>query len=231
MSKQDRQGVRTPADLVQRYNLGDVTEVMGAAADARTAANEARNAAANMNNSLNPSTIFNLLTNYGTSQFIYKGEDGEIYINASYILAGILNADLIQTGSLDASLVNIKNLVAETLQSVLDNSQLNIAGAKMTLSSSNGETFSVGNVDERHACINMKKYDEAGTEIGQSKFGADSIQIGGTPEEPTFGISIKEDGCVAIKLPDGEKHVSWMDNGDGTFMLMGTTEAEGGDTL
>lgn len=91
MSKQDRQGARTVTDLERKYNFErSFAEVMGVATDARTSAEEARKAAQEANDSfsgLDQTAIFNLLTNNGKAQGVYrKGE--EIYINASYIGAG-----------------------------------------------------------------------------------------------------------------------------------------------
>lgn len=86
MSKQDRQGVRTPADIEQKYNFGKTfAEVMGIATGARNAAEKV---ASDLKGKLTHDEIFNLLTNNGTLQGIYRDkETGEIYINAEYIKA------------------------------------------------------------------------------------------------------------------------------------------------
>lgn len=118
MSKQDRQGVRTAADLEQKYNFGkSFAEVMGIATDAQTAADNAQTAANNaqntannaislidiLNKSLSQDEIFNRLTNNGANQGIYRDENGEIYINASYIKTGSIVADLIRSGILGSA--------------------------------------------------------------------------------------------------------------------------------
>jgi hypothetical protein len=91
MSKQDRQGVRTPADLERKYKFGEsFAEVMGIARDAQTAAEEAKKNSEDAASKLTPDEIFNLLTNNGALQGIYRGDDGEIYINASYIKGGMI---------------------------------------------------------------------------------------------------------------------------------------------
>lgn len=99
MSKQDRQGVRTPAHVEQKYNLGDLgknfSEIMGIAQEARKTAQEALES--NPAN-LTSEEIFNLLTNNGANQGLYRGEDGELYINASYIKSGELLTDLLKSG-------------------------------------------------------------------------------------------------------------------------------------
>lgn len=89
MSKQDRQGARTPSDLEQKYNFSKTfAEIMGIANDARDLAQEAKN----LYDGMSQEEIFNLLTNNGEWQGIYE-EDGGIYLNASYIKAGTLAAE------------------------------------------------------------------------------------------------------------------------------------------
>lgn len=97
MSKQDRQGSRTIAELMGRYNFGKTfAEIMGIATDAQTAANAANEELKN----LDQEEIFNRLTNNGESQGLYRGADGELYINGSYIKSGKISADLIDGSAL-----------------------------------------------------------------------------------------------------------------------------------
>lgn len=87
-NKQDRQGARTPADLEQRYRFGEsFAEAMGLAKDAQVVATAAKEATDKLDNSLNSDEIFNRLTENGALQGLYK-EDGNLYINASYIKSG-----------------------------------------------------------------------------------------------------------------------------------------------
>lgn len=93
MSKQDRQGVRTASDLEQKYAFGkSFAEFMGIVTDAQTEAKNASSAVDDLNKSLTQDEIFNRLTNNGENQGIYRGENGEIYINASYIRSGVLSS-------------------------------------------------------------------------------------------------------------------------------------------
>ena len=97
-AKQDRTGARTAADLERKYNFGQsFAEVMEIATDARDAADEANEATKKLDGDLNSEEIFKRLTNNGTLQGLYRGEDGELYMNASYIKTGELSADLIKT--------------------------------------------------------------------------------------------------------------------------------------
>ncbi len=110
MSKQDRQGARTPADLVRRYNFGQsFAEAMGLAnsakADAKSAketALEALRKAEAAGEAPTQEEIFNILTNNGTVQGIYRDDKGNIYVNASYIKSGTLLADLLKAGVLQS---------------------------------------------------------------------------------------------------------------------------------
>jgi hypothetical protein len=103
MSKQDRQGARTVPDLERRYNFGkSFAEILGMATDARSAAEKASQAVETLDTSLSADEIFNRLTDNGKVQGIYRGEDGQVYINASYILSGELLADLIKGGTLSS---------------------------------------------------------------------------------------------------------------------------------
>lgn len=92
-AKQDRIYTRTASQLKQEFNFGEsFAEVMGIATDARKAAKEAKETAGNPSANLTPEEVFNLLTNNGTNQGIYRGDDGEVYINATYIKSGVLKS-------------------------------------------------------------------------------------------------------------------------------------------
>ena len=89
MSKQDRQGVRTATDLERKYNFGkSFGEVYGLLSDAQRAIEQANEAILGLDSKLDSEEIFNRLTNYGQVQGIYRGNDNEIYINATYIRTG-----------------------------------------------------------------------------------------------------------------------------------------------
>ena len=64
-----------------------------------------------------PSTANNTLNELMNNQNIkgFYNVNGELYLYASYITGGILNADLIQTGSIDANIVRVKNLNADEI--------------------------------------------------------------------------------------------------------------------
>lgn len=102
MSKQDRVAVRTASELEQKYGWGKrFAEVMGIATDARSAADAAADAVNQFSKELTSEEIFNRLTENGAIQGIYR-QDGQIYINATYIKSGELLADLIKAGVLQS---------------------------------------------------------------------------------------------------------------------------------
>ncbi len=84
MSKQDRQGVRTAAALERKYNVKKGFEK---AETAEALASEAKEASKKLDEELKQQEIFNRLTNNGKSQGFFIGQDGNFYINASYIVA------------------------------------------------------------------------------------------------------------------------------------------------
>lgn len=100
MSKQDRQGVRTASELEQKYQFGKrFADLYGIATDARNTAEASQGMVGTLDGSLNQEEIFNRLTNNGQSQAIYR-ENGNIYINASFIKSGYISSDLIRTGTI-----------------------------------------------------------------------------------------------------------------------------------
>lgn len=103
MSKQDGYSSRTAVDLERKYNFGRTfAEVYGLISDAQRTAQEAQNAF----DGLNHDQIFNLLTDYGKQQGIYRDDNGDVYVNASYIKGGKILANNVEveaaaiTGSL-----------------------------------------------------------------------------------------------------------------------------------
>lgn len=144
-AKQDRQGVRTAAQLEQKLNVSErFASIMGIATDARSAAEEAQRL---IEKGLSQEEVFNILTNNGQSQGLYRGEDGELYINASYIKGGELIADLIKGGELrslnGAMQLNLDGGVFGCTNGT--STVLTIDSGDMTLHSNKGKVFSITN--------------------------------------------------------------------------------------
>lgn len=157
-----------------------------------------------LNASLTPAEVFNRLTNYGAVQGIYIKDD-KLFINAEF--------------------AQILNFVTEKLKSVSGDSELDIDGANVSLSGKHGETFSVNNFEDGVCYIYMRKYNSEGVAVEHGQIGANGIALGGSSWlKPTFGVFAKEDGSVLMGIsPDSSdtKTISWKDNGDGTFTLIG----------
>ncbi len=101
MAKQDGQGARTPAQLEGKYNFGkSFAEAFGLAEDAQKAADAAAEAVEKLDENLTPEEIFNRLTDNGKVEAIYRGEDGKIYVNASYIQSGKIKTELLEVDSI-----------------------------------------------------------------------------------------------------------------------------------
>lgn len=89
MSKQDRQGARTPADLERRYNYSkSLNEAKSAATVAQQAANMSGQAVTILDITLDQVDIINRLTRKGAAKGVYVDGDGEIYVNAKYVMDG-----------------------------------------------------------------------------------------------------------------------------------------------
>ena len=148
--RQDRQGVRTPADLERKYMFGkSFAEVYALAEDAKAAADKASEAVGKLDSSLSHEEIFNRLTNYGAWQGVYR--DGEnIYMNASFIRSGTLAAERIDadnlkvkaaniTGTLTAEQidatslkVNAANIIGQLTAGQIDATNLKVSAANVT---------------------------------------------------------------------------------------------------
>lgn len=142
MSKQDGYSSRTAVDLERKYNFGKTfAEVYGLLSDAQRAAEEAKKAV----DGLTPEEIFNRLTNYGEYQGIYRGDDGNVYINAEYIKGGKIKAGQIEidaaniTGTLTALNIDTKdlqvlaaNVIGTLTAGQIDTTNLQVSAANVT---------------------------------------------------------------------------------------------------
>ena len=89
-SKQDRQGARTVSDLELRYRFDkSFAEVEGIATDAQKEAREAKKIV----EGLDQEKIFELLTEDGKWQGIFRADDGSVYLNGTYIKAGTFTSE------------------------------------------------------------------------------------------------------------------------------------------
>lgn len=152
MSKQDGYSSRTAVDLERKYNFGKTfAEVYGLLSDAQRAAEEAKKAV----DGLTPEEIFNRLTNYGEYQGIYRGDDGNVYINAEYIKGGKIQAGQIEidaaniTGTLLATNIDTKDLkvLAANITGQLTAGQIDATNLKVSAANITG-ALSIGQLPE-----------------------------------------------------------------------------------
>ena len=142
---------------------------------------------------------------------------------ADFITTGNLSATRIKGGTLDAMDINVINLVAEALKSILGNSVLDINGASIKLSTKGlGVTFNVVNFEDGEPRVYMTSYDENGNVTNNSMLGTWLFGLGGTDvNNPNFAITAGGD-TVRIGLPgSGMLKTYWKPNGDGTYTMTG----------
>ena len=100
------------AKIDNAQTVGDLQSVASGAAtaasnaqttatNAQTAATAASTAVTTLDNSLDTTGVFNRLTNNGTLQGLYM-QNGELYMNASYIQAGTLSANMVRAGTIQS---------------------------------------------------------------------------------------------------------------------------------
>ena len=173
----------------------------------------ANQAATNAVNTQTQEDIFNKLTNNGALPGLFM-RDGQLYINANYI----------QSGTIDASVVNVKNLIAEAVKSQTDESVMKIDGASLSLQLEGiGRTFILKNWSDGTCYLSFFNYDVNGSILAQSQLGARRLFLGGVSNaNPAFSIQVDEDNStIRLKANGVSKKISWKDNGDGTFTLIG----------
>jgi len=219
-SKQDRTAARTPADLERKYNFEQsFAEIMGVATDARQTAEAAKALADNASAKLTPEEVFNLLTENGALQGIYKGDDGQIYINASYL----------KSGNIDAAIVKVINLIAETVVSKdTTGGSMEILGGIFRLHQDKNILIEATTEYEGYPVFRMTRLEDSNLAT-RLEMGADGIQVVDlTGYVPTvkFAFDLDEDGDPAITCKDTSgnivtKKIAWKTNSDGTFTLIG----------
>lgn len=152
--------------------------------------------------------IFNLLTDHGRIQGIYT--DGERwYINAEQ--------------------AKIIALTADKLYSFLGNSSLEIDGSEMQMRWNGQRTLSLWNAiatkdggEETDAMpiMYMFEIDSTGSITNLSEISPHHLKIGGSSVLPKFAIEALGDE-VFLDVAGERKTISWKDNGDGTYSIVG----------
>lgn len=220
INKQDRQGVRTAADLEQRWKFGKTfAEFLGIAekadADAQRAKEEVDEKVNALDQKLTQNEIFLRLTNNGKAQGLYLGPDGELYINASYVSAGVLSS---QDG---------------TLQIDLENGRMNI-GNVFEFNSGGLAGYGVGKDGNiRQSLYIIPGHPNVGNVLGADKNGVASRILGIDSDlvlqassyflnGPVPAVRIGGNSSAKVYIKD--MRVEWIPNTDGTYWLRGLNE-------
>lgn len=221
MSKQDGYASRTPADLERKYKFGETfAEMFGLVTDARKIAEEAQSAI----EGLDQEQIFNLLTNNGKAQGIYRDDKGDVYVNASFIRSGTLSDEQLPSSVALKSeipkalseLVNDKGFVVESgvttiVKGVVTTDYVNALGLKVKAANITG-TLTIGQLPSNVAkTSDLSGFVDEGTVttitndvIKTAKISADQIE-GGTITGVTLISS--DDWYDDVEIGDGEVRI------------------------
>ena len=246
-SKQDLVAARTASDIERKYNFGKTfAEVMGMADEAQRAAEKAQQAADTATEAvgdLDQDAIFNLLTNNGEIKGLFM-KDGQLYINASYLVTGIIKSEngklvidlsgesepTFNTGiSTNGLIIRGDEADAKKLFTVEAREYLGAYLAELYLNSVNGknlfritETFAGAGIDDPSG-VAMELFNQENNKsflvsVGKNNGGA--FLKNGESYVGSFTVTSAGKSALASDIIN-DKAISWKDNGDGTFTLIG----------
>lgn len=215
MSRQDRQGVRLPAELERKY---DFEKRFGDAMDAANAASLAVN---ELDDQLDQAEVFSRLTANGKAKAIYIDEQGQLYINASYLASGILKSKNGKTFYLDL----VKGILKGDFNEFTINGKTvnTIAAASANIALSNAKNYADKAVKSQTQKDVFNKLTNNGNAHGMYLAEGQIYFDAGYIER---GVLQSADGSFSVDLASGEvkiagKKVSWKENSDGDFVLVG----------
>lgn len=218
IQKQDRVSPRKPSDLEQKWDFkkkfGDANQAaadaMGAAKKAHEAAREADKHVGELDEKLDQREVFLRLTKGGKAQGMYMDEKGDIYISASYLTTGVLS-------SLDG----------KTFYLDLDRGILKGKFTEFSISGKTVEDF-VGDQSQEDIFDKLTNKGEAQGiyfKDGQLYINASYLAAGilQSLDGATFYLDLTNNILKGkfSELTIAGKTVSWMENEDGTFTLIG----------
>ena len=108
--------------------------------------------------------------------------------NLAITMDGKIVADFLATGTLDASQINVINLVAETLKSVKENSTLEITGAAITMLYKAKKTVEINNTADGSPIVYLLGTDSDGS-TQNTEISNKIIKVGGSSASP--GVEIR----------------------------------------
>lgn len=228
VSKQDKQAARTAADLERRYGTR-FSEIMGVAEEAMDTAERAEETAEEAKKSfdgLDQTQIFKLLTNDGAAQGMFLDDKGQIYINASYLAAGIIAS---VSGAVKLDLTGNKLEISIPPSSMYTRQTKIVFNDKGISGYGDGDQDDGAHLEQTLAIMPAPytQYPEnrSGYWTRVYAFDADLLLDATSPTLPSVKRAVRvgsEDSVVKVL----GKAVSWKDNGDGTYTLIGTDEEE-----
>lgn len=156
--------------------------------------------------------VFNKLTNNGKLKGLFM-QNGDLFVNASKI----------KTGTLDASKITVVNLFADNVQSVSADkkSEMKITGSELTAKYNGNETIHLANYYANYPILYLYEYTDSGIFDNMSEFSAHHLKLGSHSASPIIELQTF-DGKAKLRINNGRLlELSWKDNGDGTYTLIG----------
>lgn len=222
--------VMTKTQTGQRDTLectGSARRDSSTAANNQTAAQVAQQAVDNQTQK----ELFNKLTNGGQAQGLFMGDDGQVYLNVSYAVAGLLSADHI----------DVDNLVARRLKTESDSCSLEVGDGEMRMWSGDEDLMAIfydgtpwmvlRNSASTHFFMNnpMGVFVGVGGALMSKALARLFVEyISGVPVGIAEADIVKTDaietraGLTTPKLFG--KMVQWVPNDDKTYILVGVDE-------
>lgn len=153
--------------------------------------------------------------------FSHNGVNGPF--ESAWTIDGQFVADFITAGTLNAELVKVINLVADKLLSSNENSVLSVSGARLDMTYNGYKTFYVNNEFSNSAQIGFRVYNDSGVLDSAAYMSARQIEFGGAgiDDRMYIGVSRDTDKPYIVLPNDDLLYISWKDNGDGTYSLIG----------
>lgn len=146
--------------------------------------------------------------------FSQSGVDGPYY--SAWTLDGVF----------DASVAKVINLIAERLLSASEDSDLEVSAARLEMRYKERETFHISNEYGNRAQVGFRVYDDDGNLVQAAFHNAHQLSFGGpgVGDRVYFGVNTDTMAPYLIlpNAPDSQRTLSWKDNGDGTYSLIGT---------
>lgn len=184
--------------------------------------------------------VFRKLTKNGRLKGLYM-QDGELYINASYILTGELLTSLLKTGKIvskDGTVVLdlSNNQVTVYSKDKAQRTEIQAGVISQYQTDENGNEYNTLTIDAgaSFSASELRNPEGTGGIIVDGMAGPTSIGgVGFTQINGDQGINIGSGGPVGVigdglvlqaiggDLKIGGKVISWKDNGDGTFTMIG----------